>query len=217
METAFFLREAIDHDVFDYQTLTQVLGSSYSKTRDVTARLAKEGVLIRIRKGLYTFAEELRRHPVSREYLANLIYGPSCVSLDYALGYYSLIPEKVLTVTSVCMGRSREFSTPFGVFSYRMLKQERYSTGISIVRTRNVSFMMASAEKALIDKVWTDGRVGRTAPGHWKKYLEDDLRIDTDMLSVFSMNAISRFAEVYNSEKIFSFASFLERYLEGKQ
>lgn len=214
MQTGLSLREAIDHDVFDYQTLTNVLGNSYSKTRDVTARLAKEGVLIRIRKGLYTFGAELRRSPVSREYLANMIYGPSCVSLDYALGYYSLIPEKVSIVTSVCMGRSREFRTPFGVFSYRMLKQERYSTGISIVRTGTASFMMASAEKALIDKVWTDGRVGRTTHEHWTKYLEDDLRIDKDMLSVFSMNAISRIADVYNSKKIFSFASFLERYLE---
>jgi predicted transcriptional regulator of viral defense system len=216
MHTVLFLREAIDHDVFDYQTLTQVLGINYSKTRDVTARLAKEGVLIRIRKGLYTFGAELRRSPVSREYLANLIYGPSCVGLEYALGYYSLIPEKVSIVTSMCTGRSREFHTPFGVFSYRMLKQERYSTGVSIVRIGNVSFMMASAEKALIDKVWTDGIAGRTTPEHWERYLEDDLRIDTDMLSVFSMNAISQIADAYNSEKIFSFASFLKRYLEGR-
>ena len=48
---------------------------------------------MRIRKGLYAFGEPLRRAPISRELLANLIYGPSYISLDYALSYHGLIPE----------------------------------------------------------------------------------------------------------------------------
>ncbi len=53
-----------------------------------------------------------RKQPYSREILANLIYGPSCISLEYALQYYGMIPERVEAVTSVTVGRSRKFSTP---------------------------------------------------------------------------------------------------------
>jgi hypothetical protein len=36
-------------------------------------------------QGIYVFGERYRRSPFSREVLANMIYGPSYISLDYAL------------------------------------------------------------------------------------------------------------------------------------
>ena len=41
------------------------------------------------------------KSPLSREVLANLIYGPSYISLEYGLQHYGLIPERVEIVTSV--------------------------------------------------------------------------------------------------------------------
>ncbi|MGD0626568.1 MAG: hypothetical protein ABSB32_17880 [Thermodesulfobacteriota bacterium] len=62
--------------------------------------------IIRVKKGLYIFGETYARRPFSREVLANVIYGPSYVSLDYALHYHGLIPERVEAVISI-PGRTR--------------------------------------------------------------------------------------------------------------
>ena len=124
------IRRTIEHDVFDYQALTEAL-SRYRKPRDKLTKLLGSGAVVRIKKGLYCFSEDFRKEPISREYLANLIYGPSYVSLDYALSYHGLIPERVDVVTSVTMRRSRGFNTPFGMFSYRMVTDKRFH-GVSI-------------------------------------------------------------------------------------
>jgi predicted transcriptional regulator of viral defense system len=65
---------------------------------------------------LYIFGDEERRGPYSRELLANLMYGPTFISLESALAFYGLIPERVEAMLSVTTGRSREFDTPVGRF-----------------------------------------------------------------------------------------------------
>jgi len=72
-----------------------------TRPRDKISDLLKKGTIIRVKKGLYVFGEDNRKKPYSKEILANLIYGPSYISLDYALQYHGLIPERVEAVTSV--------------------------------------------------------------------------------------------------------------------
>ena len=107
-------------EVLDYQQLRSCL-RAYAKPRNRISGLLADGDPIRVRKGLYVFSERYRRFPVSREHLANLIYGPSYFSLDYALSHFGLSPERVETVTCVTTGEHRHFSTPFGDFTYRPL------------------------------------------------------------------------------------------------
>ena len=78
------IRQKIRREVFDYQVLQDAL-AGYRKPRDRITRLLAGEAIVRVKKGLYCFGEALRRDPLSREYLANLIYGPSYVSLDYGL------------------------------------------------------------------------------------------------------------------------------------
>ena len=99
------------------------------------------------------FDYALRKQPLSSEYLANLIYGPSYVSLEYVLAYHGLIPERVETVTSVTTRRSRDFSTPIGDFSFRMLTKGRYECGADLVEADGVSFLIATPEKAISDRI----------------------------------------------------------------
>ena len=107
------IRRAIPTEVFSFQQLMDCL-AGYAKPRDKIGALLRRGDIIRVRKGLYVFGPDYRRGPWSREVLANLIYGPSYISLDYALAYYALIPERVEEVTSVTLSRSRRFDTPLG-------------------------------------------------------------------------------------------------------
>ena len=105
------LRQAIPFEEFDYQALMGAL-ADYARPRDKVTDLLAKGIIVRVKKGLYIFGEKWRRKPFSREILANLLYGPSCVSLDYALHYHGLIPERVEAVTSVTTKRGARFNTP---------------------------------------------------------------------------------------------------------
>lgn len=203
------LRKRIHRDIFDYQQLVACL-DPFSKPRDKIRRLLSRGEFIRVKKGLYVFCEPFRQGPVSRELLANLIYGPSYISLDYGLSHHGLIPERVDTVTSVTPGRSREFDTPFGVFSYRHLRGSRYPAGATLEQEGDVSFLIASPEKALADKVWADKRFSGSRLADYGPYLLDDLRVDPARLAGLDSSRLEAVARAYDSQKI----HLLIRYLQ---
>ena len=204
------IRQRIEHEVFDYNLLLSAL-SDYSKPRDKITRLLTNGDIVRIKKGLYCFGEALRRKPVSREYLANLILGPSYVSLEYALSSHGLIPERVEQLTSVTTQRSRAFTTPLGHFSYHTLSNPRYAVGACLETSGSARFLMASPEKALVDKVWTDKRFSGRRASDYETYLLEDLRIDPDGLRVLDRARLCAVAHAYASPKINKLARFLDR------
>jgi predicted transcriptional regulator of viral defense system len=207
------IRQRIEREVFDYHVLLSAL-SNYSKPRDKITRLLAEGDIVRIKKGLYCFGEAFRREPVSREYLANLILGPSYVSLEYALSFHGLIPERVEQLTSVTTQRSRDFTTPLGHFSYQTLSTPRYAVGACLESSGSTRFLMASAEKAMADKVWKDKRFSGRRLSDYETYLLEDLRIDPDGLRALDRTRLRDVAHAYASPKIHKLARFIDR-LEG--
>ena len=213
LNTIAQIRRKIGGEVFDYQVLLDVL-AEYRKPRDRITRLLAGGAIVRVKKGLYCFGEPFRREPLSREYLANLIHGPSYVSLEYALSHHGLIPERVETVTSVTTRRSRDLNTPFGTFSYRMLNGSRYAVGAILETAGKMSFLVASPEKALADKVWTDRRFSGLRLSDYDAYLFDDLRIDRESLSRFDCSRLQRLATAYHSAKISNLVRYLKRLKE---
>ena len=211
MRTTGEIRQQIDREVFDYQRLLQCL-SAYAKPRDRIKRLLDAGDIVRVKKGLYVFGHAYRRAPVSRELLANLIYGPSYISLDYALAWHGFIPERVSTVTSVTTGRSRRFTTPFGIFTYRSLPEPRYATGMLLQQGENESFLLASPEKALADKVWDDKRFSGVSMAAYADYLTRDLRVDIDRLRSLDGERLEAVRTAYRSRKIDRLIRYVETF-----
>ena len=165
------IRKQIAHEEFDYQTLIDSL-KEYSRPRDKISDLLRKRIIIRVKKGLYIFGEGYRSKPYSREILANLIYGPSYISLDYALQHYGLIPERVEAVTSVSTGRSRRFFTPVGLFTYRMIPLQAYRIGMDRVDIGDGrAFLMATPEKALADKLYDARGTGIKTQKELTEYL----------------------------------------------
>ena len=203
------IRKLIPFDVFDYTVLVSAL-SDYSKARDKITKLLDSGNIVRIKKGLYCFAETLRKHALSREYLANLIYGPSYVSLEYAMAYHGLIPERVNIVTSVTTRRSRDFDTPFGRFSYRRMTENRYNCAADLAESAGISFLMATPEKALTDKVWTDKRLTNPSVSEIEEYLIDDLRLDPERLAELAGERLRRIGLAFSSRKIDNLIRYVE-------
>ena len=205
------LRKNIPVEEFDYQTLSDAL-KGYACPRDKISDLLKKGIIIRVKKGLYVFGEEYRKRPFSKEILANLIYGPSYISLDYALQHYGLIPERVEAVTSVTTGRSRSFTTPVGLFTYRRIPLNAFRTGMDRLEIDGGrAFLIAIAEKALADKLYVERGLGIRTQKMLATYLEDNLRIDRLSLIELNDENLEAIARRYRSKKIALLSDLIRR------
>jgi len=205
------IRSRIQPEIFDYQTLTDAL-KDLSAPRDKITRLLREGVVVRVKKGLYVFGDKYRRYFYSKELLANLVYGPSYVSLDYALAYHGLIPERAEALTSVTPSRSRRFSTPVGLFIYRQVPARAYEVGMVRVEGENgQAFLIASPEKALGDKIVSVRGAPIANIGEMGRFLEEDLRIDTGAIRPLSAEMIDEFAGRYRSLRLRRLSGYLRR------
>lgn len=195
------LRRLISREEFDYPALMDAL-SSYANPRAKVTGLLRRGDIIRVKKGLYIFGEHLRRQPYSRELLANLIYGPSFVSLEFALSYHGLIPERVEAVTSVTTKRPKNFDTPVGRFVYRQTPQRSFRLGMDRAVLDEVSFLIATPERSIADTLRSSrGRPIRTqadAAG----FLFDDLRVDPGGFEELDPNVLHEMASALRSRKI---------------
>ena len=211
------LRHRIPQEEFDYQALLDAL-SGYSRPRAKITALLRNGVIVRVKKGLYVFGKEERRKPLCPELLANLIYGPSCVSLEYALAWHALIPERVETVTSVTCGRSKAFDTPVGRFIYRRIPMMVFPVGMDRVETGDGrAFLIATPEKALADVLVADRRGPIRSRREMEVHLRESWRIEESRLKEMNRDLLEELAKRYRSRKVRLLASIVERLKrEGK-
>ncbi|MBA7637333.1 hypothetical protein ES703_44976 [subsurface metagenome] len=211
------IRKRINREIFDYQTLMVAL-EEYAHPRDKITDLIRKNHIIRIKKGLYIFGDDYRRYPFSRELLANLIYGPSYISLEYALHYHGLTPERVEALTSITTGRSRSFLTPVGLFKYYMIPLQAFQTGMMRVEQRNgQSFLIAEPDKALADKIVSDRGIEIKTQKTMYRYLVHDLRIDSGILSGMNPERLAEFAMRYRSQKLRKLSSLVLNLRRNKQ
>ena len=170
--------------------------ADYSRPNDKIAEWLKQGVLVALKRGLYVVGPAWRKEELRLPLLANRLYGPSCVSLDYALSWHGLIPERVHEVTSVCVRRGRTFDNAVGRFSYVSVPRVLYPIGIRQERaSAQVSFLIASPEKALCDKVLLTRRLQAVSRVSMQRFLFDDLRLEPEALSDFDASIVEQYVE----------------------
>jgi predicted transcriptional regulator of viral defense system len=112
--------------------------------------------------------------------IANLIYRPSCISLEIALSYYHVIPETVYAITSVTTKHSKDIKVLNQIYRYHQISKGLYF-GYQTIRVANKNVIIATKEKALLDYLYFVAR-GQ------KKYNERfDLRlVDKEKLRKYS-------------------------------
>lgn len=210
------IRKSAGKEEIDYQFLLSML-SEYSHPRDKISEWLKSGDLIRIKKGLYVFGKNIALNAFSLEVLANLIYGPSAISLNYALAYYGLIPEKVTTVTSIVSKRNKLFSTPVGEFTYQYLNPQKYPMGIELAQDANQNhFLIASPEKALCDYVHLiDKKMKLNTFNEVEAYLLHDLRIDESALKLLRINQLSKISSLYEDARLDLLTKFIKKWKQS--
>jgi hypothetical protein len=162
--------------------------AEYRRPNDKIADMLAKGTLVQLRRGLYVLGTEQRSVPLSLPLVANLLFGPSYVSLEFALSWHGLIPESVVEVSSVTPLRARQHNTPVGRFSYTRLAPVLYAVGIQMAQNPDgSSFLIASPEKAVCDKVLLTRNLRANDPSTMQAYLFDDLRLDADAIAAFDL------------------------------
>ena len=184
-------------------TLLHVL-AGFKRPNDKIADWARQGVLVPLKRGLYVVGESWRRKPLAMPLLANQLYGPSCVSLDYALAWHGLIPERVYELTSVCMRRSHVIDNVVGRFSYTKIPADLYPVGMmQVVEPDGVSFLMASAAKALCDKLLLTPNLDANSVESLRALLWDDWRLDPDLVSTIDMDVVHTYMQSGRKARMF--------------
>ena len=135
--------------IFTTRELGSLVGLSSRLSTYYLNKGLKEGLFLKLKNGLYA----LKTDKPGEGMIANALYRPSYVSMEYALAYYSIIPEMVYTVTSVTTKPTREFGVGSIAFSYMTIKREAY-TGYQLVETDEEKYTIADPEKALADYLY---------------------------------------------------------------
>ncbi|TQO39690.1 Transcriptional regulator, AbiEi antitoxin, Type IV TA system [Arenibacter algicola] len=156
----------------------------YQSPNDKISELIKSEELISIRRGLYITGPKMDLPTPEPFLIANHLRGPSYVSLESALSYWNMIPERAYEISSVTIRTSKLYKTPVGRFSYQQLKIPYYSFGIkNIEYSTKQTMLVASPEKALCDKVVLTPKIYLRSIKQTQEFLLEDLRMDTDVLS----------------------------------
>ncbi len=173
-------------------------------------QLVKASDLFPIVRGIYETDRTIPGY-----YLAPIIYGPSYLSFEYALSYYSLIPEAVYTFTCATFEKrkAKQYDTLFGTFTYRDVPSKAYPVGVVLHAENGYGFQIASAEKALCDQLCLYSPLKNRT--ELKQSLFDDLRIDPDDFSNLNLAELSEIASHYHTQNHRLLKAYVQRSIKN--
>ena len=178
-------------------SVLETIFKDYRSPKDKIANLERNGSIIRLKKGVFVVSPELSEQKISRELVANHLYGPSYISLESALSFYGLIPEKVYSVRSVTTKRARHFETAIGNYDYITVPDVYYSIGIrQEIINNEYAYLIASPEKAICDMILSARNFRIQSAKAMQLFLEEDMRIDLSSIEKFDTNIIRNCIEV---------------------
>ena len=171
--------------------------NSYSNPLDKIKRDTQNGVIFRLTRGVY----ETDRN-VDPYYLASSILSPSYLSFEWALSYYSLIPEKVVAITSASLNvrKNKTFVNVFGRFEYSDIPSTVFSEGLTYLENGEYIVKIATKEKAICDSL-SKWRVVNNI-SELKELLFVDKRIDKEEFSKSDFSLLSRLASLYHKTNL---------------
>lgn len=195
--------DAYPSRIIEHATLSSILENlAYRRINDKIVQLKNKNILTPLKSGLYVYNPLYSNTLLSKEIIANILLGPSYVSLDFALWFHGLIPESVYEIISISTKRSKSFDTPYGVFSYIQIRKELFNIGLEIKTSKSGNFIIAGKEKALCDKVYFTKDIDLRSQKIMREFLEDDLRINIDEFENCDIKIFEAYAKVSKSKKI---------------
>ena len=170
-------------------------------------RWVRQGLVIKLRNGLYTFPEYLKVPDIGG-YVANRMYLPSYISLHTALNFHGLIPEAIIQYSSITSLKTKTFKNPFGTFVYKSIKPECYFGYDILDFDTHKSILMATPEKAILDLLYL-------YPFYKSEKDFMDLRFDKSVLEeTVNKDILIEFAARFNNKSlIYRINNLMKTYL----
>lgn len=156
------------------------------------SRYKKKGKIINLKKGLYTtkqFLDNFRQLNYFNsfvpftEFVANILYQPSYLSLEYVLAENNILTENPFGITSITKNKTAKFNNHFGQFFYHKIKDELFLGFETKIKYENsiatLTIFKASKAKALFDYLYLR-----------KNIVVDDKSIDELRLNISGFKSI---------------------------
>jgi len=182
--------------LFSWQVLKMFSGGR-QELKNQLSRWKQSGKLLALRRGFYILNEKDRKLSPSRLFIASEMYKPSYVSLEYALSFYGIIPEKVATLTCITTKKTQVFENSFGTFSYRHVKPECF-TGFTAKKDESgLTYLFAEPEKAVVDFIYLNQS---KLKGDGIEVLRESYRFD--LTARLSRARLLMYAKLFNNERL---------------
>lgn len=172
------------------------------------SRRARANKIIRLKKGVYVSERYILSQLTQREmdfyyeFLANILYEPSYLSLDYMLYEYNMLTEVPKNFTSVTKKTTAHFSNQFGNFFYHTIKPSLFC-GFEIIKKGDFTVYKATKAKALFDFLYL------------RKYsipsreAAAELRLNLDNFTRTDKKELDSYVKIEGSEKMATIIGYL--------
>ena len=194
---------------------TSIIESLYPELKSANKKvtwLEKQGVIIRLKRGLYVVNPQYSGKTLSSELIANHLYTPSYISMTTALRYYGLIPEAVYVNQSMTVKHPRSFQTPVVNNHYKYISRKSFPIGVRSMNKGDYAFLIASPEKALCDLIANSSKVILRYMKDVEIYLAEDIRMDMDEFYKLDKTIFEDYVKVgKKADSISTLLKFLKR------
>jgi hypothetical protein len=202
--------ECAPHSEFTNQDVATLFPGSEDRRYGLVKRAIASGEVIHVCRGLYCLSPKYQKKSVNLYALAQHVYGPSYISLESALSWHGWIPEAVYTITSVSFGKSKDFNTSLGTFSYVHVPQNVFYKSVDRLKDEDENiFLMATPFKALVEYVYVYKK-------DWTglKPAIESLRIEKEELESVTLEDIELLIDNYKSRRVEKFIKGLKKDLK---
>ncbi len=202
--------EKADRGIFTRDQAALWAGNRGMRLDALLKRAVASKEIWRIRRGLYCLSNRYTRRTINPLELAQLVHGPSYISMETALSRHGWIPEGVQAITSVSLNRSRILESPIGLFTFTRVPQFRFLSGVRRVAADDQgSFFMATPLKALADLVYAQRH-------KWTSLLPitESLRIEEESLATLTTDLFNEVLSAYGSGHVRSFLNAIRKDLK---
>lgn len=183
---------------------TATLKSVLRNTSNPNAKIkhwVDNNALVPLKRGLYIVSPEITMQEPCLELIANHLYSPSYVSLQYALRHYRLIPERAFLITSITTCHTRNFENTLGHFAYHGVSRSYFAVGVTSQMQNDRTYLIATPEKALVDTILFSSYIPNSLVG-LERFLEEDMRFDMPALKQMNISLLQACKEVASKQTI---------------
>jgi hypothetical protein len=147
-----FLARFVDMPLF-HSSMLKVFSDDPRVIRVQLSRWVRAGKIARLRREWYLVEKPWQTRGVPLSYIATQIVQPSYLSLESAFQHHGMIPEAVENPTCLTTDRPRHVQALGRLFLYHHIQPDLLA-GFALVSVEGLTVPVASAEKALFDKIY---------------------------------------------------------------